>query len=136
MDVYLYNSFKNFFSKQFPRNNKYGIKLFIINIIHFLLGIFNIFGWMMPSSLLIYHIIVVCFIIISWIFIDDCILTKISNKFTQENKSYFNIRNKTVLIILLMSAFLSFIGYIYPNLSFYSIVYEVMHKYKYLNNHN
>ena len=91
---------------------------------------------MMPSSLLIYHIIVVCFIIISWIFIDDCILTKISNKITHENKSYFNIRNKTVLIILLMSAFLSFIGYIYPNLSFYSIVYEVMHKYKYLNNHN
>ena len=44
MDVYLYNSFKNFFSKQFPRNNKHGIKLFIINIIHFLLGIFNIIG--------------------------------------------------------------------------------------------
>lgn len=132
IDVYLYNVFKKFLSKQFPIN-KHGLYLFFINIIHFLLGLFNVFGWMLPSSLLIYHLIIVIFIIISWIFIDDCILTKLVNNFSNKDENYFHIRNKTILIILIMSALLSFIGYIYPNISFYNIIYNFLHSYKHLN---
>ena len=131
LDIYFYNRIKYFFGKFYPIN-KNSFIIFVLNIVHFLLGIFNTFGWMLPSQLLIYHIIVVYSIIISWVILKKCILTTVVNDLSNTNndKKFLHISDKTLLIILLISSLLSFIGWIYPEISFYNLLYNVLNKYK------
>tara|TARA_E500000178_G_C16591133_1_gene560439 strand:+ start:87 stop:485 length:399 start_codon:yes stop_codon:yes gene_type:complete len=112
------------FNSLFPTDIENKGLVYLINVLHILGVAFIQFGVLLPSKLLIFYILfVVCLFISYYVFNNRCFMTIVSNKYSKKNINSLCISMAEAKIILFLYLVVAIIGFLNPAYSLYSIIY-------------
>ena len=107
----------------YPKIKKNKYIVYLLSTLH-LLGVLQImFGVFLPRPLLIYNLLYLILILISYFVFDGhCFITLLTNKLSGITRTPLYIKFSTAKITLIMNIIISIIGIINPKYSLYHII--------------
>lgn len=122
-----YKELLNIKNAMFPQNTYSKYFVYLLSILHTLSIIFSVIGLFMNPKYLIYYCYFISFVFISLIIHkQNCYLTLIKTYYSKSKLHPIHLKENTSNIILLTLILVGFIGYIYPNYSFYNISITIL----------
>lgn len=107
----------------FPKDNKYCYLVLASHIIHFLVGVVLFLFLFFPPSLQPLVTVMYLCIMFSWRLFDGCIITIISNYFSDFDGAVIDEFNWDYLYVVMVAVSMTF--YFYPKISFYHFVVKL-----------
>ena len=129
MKIYISNFYKNLI----PKKCNYSLVTIFLRLLQVLGFISIIFGFILPNTLLKYHIILCIKTLVLWEYLENkCYISMIIQKLSNLNECpdflpVDSLFSKRLVLILML---ISILGVIFPELSFFKIFYKLFNSLK------